>query len=852
MRVAKSGESSRGIVRWLALIALTAALGVCVFLPWWRNHGLLRDFYDYGNVIAGAGRIAAGDHPYADFLTPIQALQYYQAWLAERLWGARYLSLTYANAVLIITSFCAFAVLLKRRLGWSLALLIAAAVVTGTSAQHAIVWYNALGIAWLATVVWLGADLPHGWKRHLAQVAIVAALWLGGMTKLTYQFAALAFAILFTIRDALRGTTTRRAAVGLLTAYLFAGTALPIATEMLLTGATFAQWRHNVLQLASARTELLHAIASWRFYVRTPHYYYEPIYLSWVGAWGVGLLLLVAVPLGREVRTRATMDAPKAWDRWILPVAAAGAAICGLVFLAAHFEIVYVSGAAWLLFATGLVIAFGGTGASVSGKWAHRWLAIGAASLLVTAWLSAWQGARSLNGHGPLDRSQFVSADDLPARFGYLRGLKLPQKDHSALLALSNAFDRWFQEIPPDALYFVHATEWLTRVVPEARHPKLPLWLQSGTTFGAQDASRIENLLNQGSAVQLIVAHEAWDYWQGLDLKLDDRYTRRSLGGMYHVYRLRRRFVDPAEGAVAFAQALGSNLSLRHMTLTGEPLRLIKGSAGYFAGAARPYTIRFNFGLYRFDAEMVAELRDGVTEPVDVTFRARFLEGANAGSLCWNETMRLSPQEPKAIHPLGISPGAQKISLEVDFSRPDSADAGWRALRTDHAGPLGAEAAGPVLGHFPTKHLDAAQNRALFADDATNIREVQANAEEVRLDSINSSHGLQVSAPGELWVKLDRPVGQITGQYTLERGATPERDVSSALQVFVVYYKSGRFEIMHQHELSPELHPDDASATHPFRAWMPESDGWIGLLVSPVNNQDASTSRLRWHDLKME
>jgi hypothetical protein len=111
---------------------------------------------------------------------------------------------------------------------------------------------------------------------------------------------------------------------------------------------------------------------------------------------------------------------------------------------------------------------------------------------------------------------------------------------------------------------------------------------------------------------------------------------------------------------------------------------------------------------------------------------------------------------------------------------------------------------------------------------------------------------LQVSAPGELWVKLERPVGQITGQYTLEKGSPASPGISSALQVFVVYYKSGRFEIMHQQELSPDVRPEEASATHSFRAWMPESDGWIGLLVSPVNNDDESTSRLRWHDVKME
>src|SRR5688572_1065589 len=91
-----------------AILIAGVLVGAGLLLPWWRNHGLLRDFYDYGNIMAGVGRIQLGDRPYVDFLTPIQTLQFYIGVLAERAWGARYLSLTYAGAVFTIGAFATF------------------------------------------------------------------------------------------------------------------------------------------------------------------------------------------------------------------------------------------------------------------------------------------------------------------------------------------------------------------------------------------------------------------------------------------------------------------------------------------------------------------------------------------------------------------------------------------------------------------------------------------------------------------------------------------------------------------------------------------------------------------------
>ena len=74
-------------------------LGAVALLPWWRHHDYLRDFYDYGLVIAGAGLIEQGLRPYVDFATPIQAGYFGLSALVETWGGGTFLALTRGGAV---------------------------------------------------------------------------------------------------------------------------------------------------------------------------------------------------------------------------------------------------------------------------------------------------------------------------------------------------------------------------------------------------------------------------------------------------------------------------------------------------------------------------------------------------------------------------------------------------------------------------------------------------------------------------------------------------------------------------------------------------------------------------------
>ena len=72
--VARSGMTPPQPARARWPFALTfCVVAAFALLPWLHNHGYLRDLYDYGIVIAADARIDAGQRPYRDFTTPIQA-----------------------------------------------------------------------------------------------------------------------------------------------------------------------------------------------------------------------------------------------------------------------------------------------------------------------------------------------------------------------------------------------------------------------------------------------------------------------------------------------------------------------------------------------------------------------------------------------------------------------------------------------------------------------------------------------------------------------------------------------------------------------------------------------------------
>ena len=148
MDLSKS-PTNRKLGWWWGFVAqLTAAL------PWWRNHGFIRDFMDYGLVMTGAGRFGDGEAPDVDFVTPIQAgFLYLNRWM-EVLGGGTFIGMTYGGLLLIVGGWFGLQHLLKPRVGILGAGAIAWVIIVCSASQHTIIWHNTLEIFCIALVTW--------------------------------------------------------------------------------------------------------------------------------------------------------------------------------------------------------------------------------------------------------------------------------------------------------------------------------------------------------------------------------------------------------------------------------------------------------------------------------------------------------------------------------------------------------------------------------------------------------------------------------------------------------------------------------------------------------------------------
>lgn len=840
-----SPRSPRLVGAWWALGAV-----VMLLLPWWRNHTLLRDFYDYGNVIAAAGRIHLGERPYVDFLTPIQTLQFYSAALAESLFGERYLSLTYANAIFIAGAFWLLSKVLLRPLGWVTASLVAAAVTSASAAQHTLVWYNAMGVLWLAIAMWLaGSWAKEARSPHAEIVLLFAVLWLSGMTKLTYHAAAMAFVLLFIFRARLDGRITTKAAAFVVTGTLICGIAAPLATELLGTGATFAEWKHNVLLLAQSRFELLRAALGTKFYLRTPHDYYHPMYLPFVGAWGVAVLAGAVAIAGMSVWGRKE---GRAREGLTLGVAALGALACGLVFLAAHFEIAYFAGAAWLVLATGLVVAFVPLDTSSVSRAARVLLGVAALTLLVPSWISAWQGARAIWGRTALNRAELVSTNDLPAEFRYLRGMRITPEMHGTL----EEFSRYRREleslkVPPSAFYFTNGTEWLVRVVPEARHGGLPLWLQPGTTFSPADLPAIAARFRRGAELQAIVAEDAWNTWPPeLKSALDARY-REQRAGVFRVYRLGEQYAEPLADPVFAAEKTETHLFTKRIGVREGRIDLFDAPEAWFIGSRASNQLELDFALEKLTGEMVLEREAGAGRETSAVFRIRERVKDRPGPVVLERRLSLSAGERLGAERFAVEAKHQGLFLEVELSPATRAIAGWRRLRANTWGGADNSLPGPLDAKLAVRPNLPSWSSALFASGSPEAAEIAGFGMAVDPTQRDGVPELFAHAPSEVWLRVERPSGRISGEFGLREGAWKNPDTLPGVRATVVFCHGGRLEVLFERELWTKRNEADRRP-QTFDVALPEPTGWVGLIFRSLDPDTNAWGHSWWRKVRLE
>lgn len=813
------------------------AVAALVALPWWRNHALLRDFYDYGLVVAGSMRMSLGERPYVDFVTPIQTLHFLQARWAEELFGPRYLSLTYANLVFIVAAFGGMVALLRRPLGWPVALLLAAAVVAASSGQHTIVWHNAMGVTWVALVVWLTA---RSRPAHAGRLLLVCALlWLGGMTKVTYQVTALAFATLFALRDGWTKTWSGRRVVLTLGAYGLAGLVAPFVTELLYTGAGPSRWWQNVVLTPERRLDLVWWLVRPGFYFKTDHDYYHPLYMPFAGAWGVAVLGLAAV-----IAYRADKTGVRGFRGLLLGVMLAGAWICAGVLQATNLDIAYLGAAVWLVLGAGIVLALASGTDGTVGRFGRVALGMAAVTLLVPAWISAWQGTRALWGHALEPREQLVSLDDLPENYAYFRGLRMPAPLHESLVAYA-------RQPEAENAWFTNGTEFMLRAFPGKRFRGLPLWLHEGTTYGAKGARLIQARLTEADT-RLVVSHGNWNEWRhGTDWYLQVRYRYERVGPMLHLYRVmgdpRRDWHRP----VVFAAQTESSAYLPDIERQGGPFTLVRASSGpLFLGAPRTGRLVFREKVGSLAAELVARRAPaGGGSPLDLVWRVVVREPDGTDRVLRDEKIVLAPDEPERIVSIQADTGGRPAALELFLPPDERVEAGFRRLHAEYAAAPEVELPQLLDEKMPAQPNPEIWSQALFADDS--LRNTPRHGEGFGISPNEDENGPQLFAhtPGVVWFKFDGKYRHLAGEFGVGAATWTNRDALAGVRAQVVFYRPGQLRVLVERELRPKQHETDR-APQKFEVELLGQDGWVALVFTPLDGPGFSYGHSWWRKVR--
>lgn len=779
-------------------------------LPWWRNHDRLYDFNDYALIMSGVGRLDAGERPYVDFSTPVQAGFLQLNRLAEHLGNGGYLGLTSGAAVLIVTSCAVLAFLLRKR--WPLlpALASTAAVILCTAAQHTILWYNALGAVSLAVAAWSAAIAPALSRRSIGwHLLLGVALLIGGVTKVTFQVAALGAVFCFCFREAWLHRDTRGRAGALAALALLFGVVLPVVVELCTTGASLRLWLYNVLQLAGHdRAAYLLSLADWRFYVTPRHDYYGSLALPQVGAVIVACfaVFLVCGWAGRDK-----------WDRVFLLVMTPGFGLVALALLATNHEIAYVGLGTGLGLAVALALGFG---VRPRGRLAQIAVAIPMALIALIAGLSAWQGQRSLLGRPTIARSDYVRFGDHHPRFHYISGVLIPPDLATSLQALA-------ADLPsagPDGRYpvlFTAGLEWLDRVWSPVRIPGLPLWYAHGTSAGAREDRLLIQAITRPEILRHVYASLPWDFrTPEIDHLLLSHSDPPILRGTFiRDYRLRtNRSTD--DDTLNRMNAFGCNydpdlLVLAPGTTTlrdkaGRPLLGVHQGSGWF---------EFHGQAGRMAARAV--LRRTAAAPATADVQTTFRIEAQSDGV-WHEVQSSTLQ---------LSPGHAVVDWSYEF---DSVNRPIRFLVAVDAAATAAIDAGwesPLIIHGPENDRPPPR---LFADAQDDDPAASAEGHETMFPTnwrpertltrgatlVGGEFALKPG--GQVWLKSKQEFASLEG--TVHCNASPGGETPV---VRVLWCAGDRIQILDQFGLAP------TAGARRFRAWSAGRGGWLGVVIDP-------------------
>jgi len=804
----------RAVVPGLGLVLAGAA----ALLPWMRNHDHLKDFYDYGLVVAGNARILAGEAPYADFTTPIQTATFLLNLGAEQAGGGTFVGMTWGAAAFIAVSLAGLFLLLGRHWPSAAALAVATAITCASAAQHTIIWHNTVGVFALALVAWGSAVAPRWERRAIGWNLVTAAgLMLGGLNKLNFHLVALAIAVGWILNDRRRGGTNERWLIRSLGAVLAFGVVLPLATELAMTGADLRRWIYNVIELPfSARSSSLALIFDGRFFLAPAHEYYGALLLPYGGFFN---LLIPACFVGAAWRQAGQAGlAPR------VLVVAAGllAALGGWALLATNHEIDYVAMAAGLVMVVSLWLGFR---VPARGPWFIVGVWIPALLLGVAGWWSAWSGQRSQFGHANEPRSEYVDGGSLGADFGYVRGLRIPPGTAASLAAAT----AWRAQLPAEersAIHYGKGLEWLERVWPVTKVPRLPLWMHEGTSYGRTESALLRASLAADGAFRYLLVPEAWDTWE-VDIRRDlaENFQKIQMGPRWFSYlRLPPGAVhaQPLE----FLRTFGGNADTTRLR-SAMAIRELPDGRSFLGVKAGTGEMRLTLSSHRASGEAVLWRTGAGPAGARVRFEVHAVNQSER-YLRWSTEVEVPADDRPVFIPCHCDASGLPLAFVVAVppALAGQVMAGWRGPTITHA--IDGPAEPPIL--VP----GAAALAETGPDFCAALLPGTWGPARVMVRNCWFAGGRVVLPPGgEIWIKLSGLYSSLEVSFARTTGLREPADPVLRM----VYYKGGRVEVLHNLAV-----PIDAPAK--ASAWSPETDGWLGLLAVPGGATEAVAVRI--------
>lgn len=812
-------------VKWSSWL-LVALVTILALAPWWRNHGYLRSFFDYGVVMGGIGRIADGQRPYVDFITPIQTGWYVLNGLAEKAGGGTFQAMTLSGAACTILSLVALLGMLSRRWPLPVAALVAGALVFATVSQHTLLWYNSWGVVLLAVVAWAGALAPvlrrADWVWHaLAGVA----LFFGGINKVNMQLLALALACAWAVRAGLTGRAGWGRVLATLLFY-FACAVLPVLAEMAWTGASFSVWWHNVIALpAASRSNMVLAAWSKDFLFKSLHDYYGRLLLPQVGLTGVGLTLLTVAAILRKTWREA------GWLEKILPLACGAVALLGgAVLLTTNMDIAYIGLGGWLVL---LVALWLGYDLPARGPWFYGALVGPVVIIGGIAWLSAWQGQRSQFGHSGVPRPGYVAGEQAGPDFAYLRGTLLPPEAVDSLRVVAD----WRRALSAERRahhFYGPGTEWAAHIWPALRTPGLPIYIHTGSSVGTQENTALFKAISGGTYKEITVSR-VLDIWGEKEQTfLNHRYEKHGLGALFSVYS-KTENAGVSGAPVWFTRIFGGNTDSRFIASDGEFLAKADWHQflGFTEGSGQmQVTIPSN----RMQGEVVVRRLPGAPRiPAAVDFVIYAQANATARFERWTKRVELAADQDEVVEPYSIDSSHMPTTFTVDIppALAGVVGAGWHGPRILHSGEDGPEKPAWFFRSDDTPQaLDEAAQASLLPDG---WRPVEAFMRKGRV----VDGGIELSPGGEIWLRASGIVSEFAGTAV----AVTTTDTGERPFVRGMWYRDGRLEVYTDMLVRENDHTAD------FHAWCAEPGGWLIISVDP--SVAASAVRVRVHKVAL-